>query len=222
MEGKLKHYLYISDTKVDMLYAQIEPNGLNRLSIELSIDLKPFGAGVGATIKPTLQEETRISKLRLVVKFLEEHHTVGWIDAPETYFKGSLPMEWGVAFDREDARDEPPYAAYFIGKTDRTAVGLVGSTHHLIGKGGSEPKYTRLFYTPHSLLKALASTTERPAALHDDELWQVVYDMDLCVSTTRWQQRPLEFIAVTYVFSTHGPYNKRFLLGSPIYVAFAE
>jgi len=221
MEGKLKHYLYISDTKVDMLYAQIEPSLLNRLSIELSIDLKPFGAGVGATVKPTPQEETHISKLRLVVKFLEEHHTVGWIDAPETYFKGSLPMEWGVAFDREEARDEPPYAAYFIGQTRRTTVGLVGSTRHLIAKGDDELKYKRLFYTPHALLKVLASTTERPAALHDDELWPVVYDMQL--NTASWRQRPLEFVAVTYVFSSgHGRDRERFLLGSPIYVAFAE
>jgi uncharacterized protein DUF7019 len=125
IEAKLKHYIYISDTKVDMLYAQIEKRLLNRFSVELSIDLKPLGAGVGATIKPTSAEETRISKLRLVAKYLEEQQHVGWIDAPGTYFKGSLPMDWGVAVDREAAKSDPPYAVYFIGKTNRTVVGLV-------------------------------------------------------------------------------------------------
>jgi hypothetical protein len=220
MAAKMKHYVYISDTKVDMLYAQIDKSLLKRFSVDLSIDLKPLGAGVGATIKQTPLEETRISKLRLVVRYLEEHQNVGWIDAPGNYFKGSLPMDWGLAVHRSyEANREPPYAVYFIGKTASTAVGLVGSVRHLIGNVADAPGYMLLLYTPHEILKTLASTTERPALLNDDSLQTVVYDM-LIRSNLR-QQRPLEFLAVNYLFSAQKQ-GLKLLLGSPIYVAFAD
>lgn len=215
MEAQMKHYIYISDTKVDMLYAQIDKSLLKRLSVDLSIDLKPLGAGVGATIKQTPLEETRISKLRLVVKYLEEHQNVGWIDAPRNYFKGSLPMNWGLAYDRDATHSEPPYAVYFRGRTARTSVGLVGSVHHMIGNVAVAPGSMHLYYTHHEILKALASTTERPASVDDFYLLTVVRDM---FARNDVQQRPLEFLAVNYLLSE----PDRILLGSPIYVAFAD
>jgi hypothetical protein len=220
MEAKMKHYVYISNTKVDMLYEQINQSLLQRFSVDLSIDLKPLGAGVGATIKQTPLKETRISKLRLVVKYLEEQDNVGWIDAPGNYFKGSLPMDWGVAVGGDVANSDPPYAMYFIGKTDRTTVGLVGSVRHMIGNIADAPGSMRLFYTPHEILKTLASTTERPASLNDDNLQRVVYDM--VVRSNLQQQRPLEFLAVNYMFSEQEQGKLKFLLGSPLYVAFAN
>jgi hypothetical protein len=221
MEAKMKHYIYISDTKVDMLYAQIDKSLLKRFSVDLSIDLKPLGAGVGATIKQAPLEETRISKLRLVVRYIEEHQNVGWIDAPGNYFKGSLPMDWGLALHRSDvANREAPYAIYFIGKTDRTVVGLVGSVRHLIGNVADAPGYMLLLYTPHEILKTLASTTEQLASLNDDNLRIVVYDM--LVRSNLRQQRPLEFLAVNYKFSEQERGKLNFLLGSPLYVAFAD
>jgi hypothetical protein len=220
MEAKMKHYLYISDTKVDMLYAQIDKSLLKSFSVDLSIDLKPLEAGVGATIKPPPVEETRISKLRLVVKYLEEHQHVGWIDAPGNYFKGSLPMAWGLAVGRKVARSEPPSAAYFIGKTGRTAVGLIGSARHMIGNVADAPGYMHLVYTPHEILKTLASATERPTSLNDKDLGIIVYDM--VVRSNVWQQRPLEFLAVNYLFLEQERGGLKSLLGSPIYVAFAD
>lgn len=95
MDSKMKYYLYVSDAKVDMLYSQIDKSLLKKIAVELSINLKPLGAGLGATIKQIQSEETRYSKLRLVVEYVEKHLDVGWIDGPETYFKGSLPMSWG-------------------------------------------------------------------------------------------------------------------------------
>lgn len=42
----MKYYIYISDTKVDMLYPQIPKPLLKRIASDLSIDLKLFGAEV--------------------------------------------------------------------------------------------------------------------------------------------------------------------------------
>ncbi|WP_035700912.1 DUF7019 family protein, partial [Glycomyces tenuis] len=39
----LRYYLYISDTKLDMLFDQIDPRQRRRLSAEVDVDLKLAG-----------------------------------------------------------------------------------------------------------------------------------------------------------------------------------
>src|SRR5258708_35843682 len=87
VDKTIKHYIYISYTKVDMLYAQINKKWLEKVAVELSIDLKPLGAGLSATFKQKQPEETRYSKLRIVVEYIEKYLSIGWVDAPGTYFK---------------------------------------------------------------------------------------------------------------------------------------
>lgn len=223
MTTAMKHYIYISDTKVDMLYSQIDQSLLKKIAVELSIDLKPLGAGLGATIKPVQTEKTRYSKLRLVVEYVEKHLKVGWIDAPETYFKGSLPMGWGLlhSFARlnklQNDQQEPPNAVYFGGFTDRTTFGMIGSAHHIIGVRSDAAKSgIALYYTPNEMLKALVKETEPPPS-----------DWTMILSEANREVRgqlmmptePLEFLAKTYAYKTG---DKNTLLGSPIYVAFAN
>ncbi len=65
----MKYYIYISDTKVDMLYPQIPQPLLKRIASNLSIDLKLFGAEVNIGAKSGSSEETRISKVRIVSEY---------------------------------------------------------------------------------------------------------------------------------------------------------
>src|SRR5436309_3024639 len=95
----MKYYIYISDTKLDMLYPQIPKALLKRIASELSINLKLLGAEANIVAKNDQSNETRYSKVKIVTEYIEKHLDVGSIDAPSTYFKGTLPMAWGTLQD---------------------------------------------------------------------------------------------------------------------------
>ncbi len=65
-EEFLKCYLYISDAKLDMLYAQIELPRRNNLVSELKLDLKI----VSLSLRENPQEDTRYGKLQAVSSYL--------------------------------------------------------------------------------------------------------------------------------------------------------
>lgn len=123
----MKYYIYISDTKVDMLYPQIPKSILKKNASSLSIDLKFFGAKLSLGIKNNQTDETRIAKVRIVSEYIEKHLDVGTIDAPSTYFKGNLPMRYTIFADSTNQ------VVYFGGTTTHRIVGLGGSPEHLIG-----------------------------------------------------------------------------------------
>lgn len=83
----MKYYVYISDTKVDMLYSQIPKKILDKIAVELGINLGIFS--LTAKGKGN-QEETRYEKLKLVVNYIENNMDVGTVDQPKAYFKGSI------------------------------------------------------------------------------------------------------------------------------------
>ena len=65
----MRHYLYISDVKLDMYYKQIPPPLRDKIAVDLKIDLKIFSA----TIKEQPLEESRYQKLRLVEQYLRNN-----------------------------------------------------------------------------------------------------------------------------------------------------
>lgn len=121
----LKYFVYVSDTKVDMLYGQI-PRGLKRkIAAELKIELHFFGT----SIKSRDPEETRYSKLSVVTDYLEKHADIGSVDNPASYFKGTLEMNWGNV-GGESASE---HVVFFVGRTEKTILGLGGSPWHVLG-----------------------------------------------------------------------------------------
>ncbi len=241
MDKRIKHYIYISDMKVDMLYSQIDEKLLKKIAVELSIDLKPLGAGVGATFKRTQPEETRYSKLRLILEYIEKHFDIGWVDAPGAYFKGSLPMRWGPLTSSRSMSNSP-HAVYFVGSTNHTVPGMVGSAYHMIGSRGEESRNAILFYTPGEILKALADEIELPKQVILDMYKSlelplqekpleiadsIIKEIDRASGYSREKRYnsqfiSLEFLAKTYVYGDSVVQSgKKILLGSPLYVAFA-
>lgn len=122
----MKYYLYISDTKVDMLLQQIPHDVKEKLASEFKIDLKILGA----TWKRESEiERGRISRLEAVCEFLNTFGNVGHADEPSQYIADTLLMKWNTYTHDLGKVD----IVYFGGVTDKSIVGLAGSTHHLIG-----------------------------------------------------------------------------------------
>jgi hypothetical protein len=87
----MKYYLYVSDTKVDMLFDQLSPRLRDKVATELKIDLK----FLSTTFAEEPMEKNRYRKLEIVSKYIQKNELVGTIDSPDVYFKGELPMHWG-------------------------------------------------------------------------------------------------------------------------------
>lgn len=123
----IRHFLYISDAKVDHLLAQIGPISLRKWALELSIKT----SSLKVKVKPTEHAEPtreRIERLLIVERHILEEEPVGVIgdtDSPAEYIAGSQACAWiaedgAVAFISKRTEGRPP-------------VVLVGSSHHLIG-----------------------------------------------------------------------------------------
>ncbi len=129
--GKPKYYIYISDTKVEMLFAQIPKKLLYSLSSELEINLgflkTKFSEGVPETSKYT--------KLQIVTEYLKKNNDIGTIGQPKSYFRGQIPLKWGpltLELIRLES-DLKPQIACFVGSTKTTLLYLVGSWRHVVG-----------------------------------------------------------------------------------------
>jgi hypothetical protein len=118
----IRYYLYISDTKVDMLLPQIDPALLRRRTSGWGGDGK-----VIQWRREEVRERERIAALERVVRHLQDHGDVGAVDEPGQFFWGILPMRWDLM--RNSAGGG---MVYFGGRTGRTVVGLGGSPRHLL------------------------------------------------------------------------------------------
>ena len=214
-------YLYVSETKIDMLYPQILKTILDNIDDESNIN-----TGFGSTLTAIPDsEKTLYDKLDLVSSYIEKEGTVGTVDSPLQYFKGMLPMRWGSY-----GRDEKSQLVYFGGITDTgTVLGLGGSMHHVLEKerGGSHAQ-------SHSLSFALANKLSvelnipltpgdkyeiegqsRAFALNDESYLEAV---SLATHQMEGPLQDLEFLAQRLVA---GGEDRKVVLGTPIYVAVA-
>ena len=215
----MRYYVYVSDSKVDMLYSQM-PSGLrDRIAAELKIDLKV----VSVSVSGRRSEETRYSKLQLVTAFLEQNAAIGSVDAPEAYFRGRLPMRWGPYGSRDSEM------VYFGSIAKGTVVGLGGSMRHVIGAVGESVAPTGTpgvpsapFYITSVLRHELGLA---PASVDDDVLgFEDTWDSNVLNATRRMRGplQELDFLARRLLFGTYHDTGIRVLLGTPLYVALAE
>jgi hypothetical protein len=229
----LRHYLYISDTKVDMLLPQLDPSFEASRTVEVGADLK-----VGNLKRTTASSPgaNRILRVERVARRLAEGGHVGTVDAPGMYFRGRLPVQWGPLDD--DGRDDSS-TVFFGGRDGRTVVGLGGSATHVLGSpadSGNPP-----LYSP-SLLPVLVDALRRSpdiAPVLDTGEPHGPYPEDRttlsatrhAVGLLRGPAQTVEFVAQTLL---QGPSplrsrlgsslgdddpEDRVLLGSPLYVA---
>ena len=87
-------YLYVSDTKVRMLFEQMCSTSKSPLPNGPTSPTGPVQGVAGALSEGALAD--RDDKVRAIEKCLLERNLVGTPQQPKEYFKGALPMRWGM------------------------------------------------------------------------------------------------------------------------------
>lgn len=207
----MKYYVYLSDTKVDMLYPQIPRNLLSNIAVDLKINLQAFELELSKN--PT--EQTEYSKLEIILKFIRKNFGVGTIDDPKDYFEGTLPMRWG----RWGETKEEQQVVYFGAVSGRTVLGLGGSISHIKGPHGD----STVSISPSFDYNYLLNVLQKELNLSSEDISLGIVDA-ATRSMTGLEQR-LEFVAKRLL---EGPIESaeksptHILLGSPLYVALAS
>jgi hypothetical protein len=123
----MKYYLYVSDAKLEMLYSQIPVRMRDKIAAELKVDLKV----ISATFSEKNREESRYTRLDVVCNYIHENLPVGNMAHPESYFAGTISMQWGLVTGTSSGR-----IVYFGGEEGNVVLGLAGSRHHVVGFQG--------------------------------------------------------------------------------------
>ena len=226
----LKHYIYVSDTKVDMLAAQVPRKLRDRIAADLQLDLKVLAV----SLKQAPGEETRYSKVALITRYLSDHAEIGTPDLPKAYFAGSLPMRWGELRDAPQAEQKGPSAVYFVGETEATVVALGGSMVHVLGTATSvEDREMSRSLGPSLLALLRVNAKDEFAYDEDDDDWDH-YERSLQKNASGFlnsphrrlaPEEPVEFLARRLRYWPSGGQHEgtqAALLGSPIWVAYGD
>ncbi|WP_263353309.1 DUF7019 family protein [Acidicapsa acidisoli] len=223
----MKYYIYISDAKVDMLFPQVPHDIKKKVALEFKMDLKLLSA---SRKTETESEDNRIARLETVVDFIREYGDIGTADRPGEYIEDTLSMRWGYyGFQRDD---NP--VVYFGGETERTILGLGGSTKHLIGNAGTSSAHSHSA-TPFLLdflSKELGLHSENPdlewARQHGQD-FSPITAVELATTQMRGPEQRIDFVAKRLAYGPVERFNdnpllkdKHVLLATPLYVAMAD
>jgi hypothetical protein len=209
----MKYYVYISDSKVDMLLPQVPHEVKKKVATEWKLDLKIFGA----TRKEEREtHDNRVARLEAVVSFIEEFGNVGSADEPGEYVEDTLPMRWGPYGWWRGSSDSP--LVYFGGETENTIIGLGGSSMHLLGNKGPSVA------SSHSATPSLMAYLGKELALdlgEDEDPYPPLQAVDLATSQMRGPQQTTHFLAKKLLFGP-GTRGRKTLLATPLYVTLGD
>lgn len=218
----LRYYLYVSDSKVDMLLAQIDPALRRKRTTEVNVSLKVVG---GKRVVEDTGEEGRGPRLERLVRFLEDQAELGTVDDPKRFFRGMLRLRWG------------PFPAdanlvWFGGSSVRTVVGLGGSSHHVLGSPPPSETGLSRSLTPsllaglgrdpqiQALVGMISAEEDRPARTGTPAAGQAVHRANELMPGP--VQR-VEFVAKRLLHVPGSPdAGPAVLLGTPLYVALVD
>jgi hypothetical protein len=237
----VRYYVYVSETKVNQLYAQIPTKLRDKIAAKFTIDLKL----VKGEFEGRQPQESLFSKLDIVRTFLDEEGLIGSVDNPNSFFGETMPLNWGpygVGSEVEEVEGFPPQdesldpqLVYFGGRTQETIVGLGGSMKHVVGELGRTHSHSHSA-TPY-LTRALREATRESAVdrgIDVDEA-TALECVELASAQMGGPWEPMEFVAKRLA---HGVLNRRVwwneggsgedlgqvkaILGTPLYVSMAD
>jgi hypothetical protein len=228
----MKYYLYISDTKIDMLYPQVPHAVKSKVAMEFKIDVKVLSA---SRTTERESEENRIVRLETVVNFIRESGRLGNVDEPKEYVEGHLIMMSGSYGFGEYDEEQNDAVIYYGGQTENTVVGLGGSAKNLIGNAalatmqGHAHSHSAtpslLAYLSKELNLTLPGRRVRPLGFGlEDREDEALIAVSLATRQMKGPEQNVEFVAKRLAFGkppSHEP-TKNVLLATPLYVAMKD
>ena len=214
----MKYFVYVSDAKVEMLFAQIPRKITERISAELKVDFKV----ISLTLRPDSEPSTRYGKVGVVSAYLHEHEPVGTVAMPKRYIEGTMPFRWTVVGS----------TAVWCGRSQHVMVGLTGAKHHLTGRGAVSGDLGSIsFDALKSVAGAMAQLADA-SATQGPALADHASSLAFIADTLRGPEQSLEFLAINQgvenVDEVGGADARgalqgidQMLFGSPLYVAMA-
>jgi hypothetical protein len=201
----LKYHIYVSATKVEMLFPQVPPRFLQAAEAELGINL---GVLTGSLKGGSPEQSSALTgKLKVLDAYIRKHEKVGSVLSPGAWFAGNELLRWGVV--EEYASD----IALFTGSIGATTLALLGSSESIIGaRETAESKHDPFYYTLKFFNSVVADgelTNEEPTYHSWPEAIEIGAKA-LPDSATR-----VEFLARTLHV------EDGLVVGTPLYVALA-
>ena len=244
----MKYYIYISETKVEMLFPQIEKHLKGKTSIDFAVDLKFF-----KTSRKTERTATQsiYDKCEAVCSHIIANCNVGDIRNPRDYIYDTLEMRWGIlTYDYEIVSNASVMHElehehdHFYNKLMNNCfvmfssirgkeiyVALTGSVFHLVGNKNLQPKLLDAYSykgTPSwdGFLRGIQSQIDVNKSSDEDEYFKALHAAFHCANnslvTISPKAQPIEFLAKTLLISERGgPNGTRIIVGTPIYTALS-
>jgi hypothetical protein len=210
----LKYYVYISATKVGMLYPQIPPAFLKGAEAELKINLGVISTGFKAHGPEEAKELPR--QVAAVEAYLRDKGLVGTAEDPHAWISGSALMRWGRV------RDYAAGIAFFGGTVGHKTVALLGSSDSIIGMPlQADSNHSLDYYTLRSLESELRRASEAadwspPASEFYSPFSSYARSVDLAYQSLKDSDANLEFLALVL------EKRETLIVATPLYVALAS
>lgn len=207
----MRYYLYLSQTKLDMLFEQIPRKLLPRLVTGAKVDLKV----VGVSLQRSGGELTWYDRLDIVEEYLAQEYDIGWMTEPSFWFRGDLGLRISVTPNGRGP-------VFMTGVDGDLVVALVGSAHHVIGHEHTSPELRVGGSWLPALQALLRHGAENPGALDDqDTIRETVSFAGRVTGPATW----CEFLARQLMRGTvTGPGGRKrdVVIATPLYVAMSE
>ncbi|MGD1848394.1 MAG: SAVMC3_10250 family protein [Salibacteraceae bacterium] len=214
----MKYYLYLSKSKVEMLFPQIPKAEKDNIATELKLDLKIFSA----SFKDQVEKDTLFSMMRVVENYIEKKEAVGTIDFPGAYFKGEIPMTYGIF------KDYGSDLTYFKTETEASVLILIGRTQNIVGISNPETLLHPEAISPnYYFLKYINRILENHSDIisFDESPWtpeNLIKILNKSVEQVDGPTQNLSFLAKKIYHVEGIGKSKNIILGTPLYVELKE
>jgi hypothetical protein len=228
--GLARYYLYISDSKINMLFPQVPRDLREEVATDLGVPMDE-----SRNSSPANSDTERIYRLETVVRFIRDNRVVGSLDRPKEYIAGTHDLLWGNLHSSPGSLGS---LVFFTGQIDTTTLLMCGSSRHLIGSLKPEESGFSSSSVPHIIesimneieiaqrpIPAITAAGRIPA--HEEREFPsggnelVLALVHQAHSHITGASQNLDFLARTLLQGPSPNSKGRCVLASPLYVSLA-
>lgn len=124
----MKYYVYVSESKINMLYDQMGRPEKKERSSTLEFNLKLVK---GKFERSKGVPENKFTKLNEAIKGLEKEQLIGSVPEDYPYIRGCIQMKWGTLAAPKLSESPISFWGHW---SDNLTLALAGSKYHLLGE----------------------------------------------------------------------------------------